>query len=150
MFNIFTKKSTNVQHALKHPGCSFLNHPNFYSFSQHFPLKNNSKLSPRIFWHIRYRQKFLHILNYLISKPLFMNIFFNKTSNPTPGVGGFTKYPSASLDIKKKILPLSCSAPMTISFKTIPVDLTTKRLRHLSVPPNVFGINKPSQNLLWF
>ena len=43
---------------------SFLNNPNFYPFGQqYFPLKNNSKLSPQIFWYIqRDRQDFAHIL----------------------------------------------------------------------------------------
>ena len=36
--------------ALKYPGCSFLNHPNFYSFSQqNFPLKTIQNPRPQIF-----------------------------------------------------------------------------------------------------
>ena len=36
--------------ALKYPRCSFLNHRNFYSFSQeNFPLKTIQNPSPRIF-----------------------------------------------------------------------------------------------------
>ena len=72
--------------SLKYPGCSFPNHPNFYPFSQqHFSHKTNSKSSPRISRYIRYRQNFEHILDYLVSNPLFPNILFNKTWNPTTG-----------------------------------------------------------------
>ena len=70
--------------ALKYPGCSFLNHPNFYSFSQqNSPLKTIQNPSPRIFRYTWFRQNSAHIL--IISKPLFPNTFLNKKPHsPTP------------------------------------------------------------------
>ena len=77
---------------LKYTRGSFLNNQNFYPPGQHFPLKNNSKLSPQIFRYIQDRQDFAHILNSLISKPLFQisKITFSKTKIKPHSWGNFT------------------------------------------------------------
>ena len=64
-------------------------------------------------------------------------------------MGGFTKYPSASSD-KKKSLPLSCSAQWRDHSRQFRWPEQKKGPRQSSVPPNIFGINKPSQNLVCF
>ena len=78
IFSIAYENSFFFFLALKYPGCSFLNHPNFYPFSQqYFPLKNNSKPSPQIF---RYMQDFAHILNSNSKPPFqFSKITFSTT-----------------------------------------------------------------------
>ena len=105
-----------------------------------FPPQNNSKPSPRIFRYIRYRQNFAHILNYLFSKPLFRNILFNKTSNPTPGGNSQNIHLPRQTHTHTKYLPLSCSAPMVRSFETIPLTRPEK-VRGIHPCPRMYSVS---------
>ena len=132
---------------LKYPRGSFSNNPNFYPFGQqHFPRQNNSKPSPQIFRYIqRDRQDFAHILNSLISNPLF------QISNPIPG--GPSQLSLDTNQYLKFSLPLSVERPSQNLVWLLPVlkisipfleDLT----EHFQFP-QLFLTSNPSHSLIY-
>ena len=120
--------------------------PNLYQPTK-FPPQNTSKSeSPNFRTHPMRSPKPHAYPKYLISKPLFPNIFPSKTSKPHSR-REFTKYPSALSDEKKKkrsVSSLLC--PYGEIFETIfPVDTDNEKSEVFNRASELVGIDKHPQ-----